>query len=770
MNNFIKLGMPFLVFSASFNSCIKNDLYDADYNNDDNFIVPGVNSSFDWNMFSTLNLNVKVADQYEGKYYYRIDVYDKNPLQSEDASLFAMGVCKKDMDFNIAIVIPSSLSKLFVLQTAPNGNKVVFEKNIESNGSLECVFDFNNEITTTKSLTKKSVSTLVEDYKYYDLPSNAIVISSNNDIRLESGKNYVIPAGHEYSGRLIFDGVNNSKVYVQGSWIWKRNLNISSNDIVVMNGGKISMSSKITADFNGYSVLAIAKGGTVTDNGTSSSIKIQNYGCAFYNNGTLDSKGDLYIADGSSMLNNGVISLSTFETRNGGTKVSNNGHIESDNAIVIAAAIENYGSMEFERFAQEQGSFENAKSLICSYLEWQRTNVMTECYIYSDEILTVQGSMNVASTAAVKCNNWQMTGAKIRLDEKAQLDIRNNLRIYSEASELSALGNSYSLIKAKNINFEGYKVGRLNGNLMIATDKYNQGDQWNPVYEINGNVVWAGFDKAPIEIPETDCTTGNNSGNGEEPGNPDFPIVEVTEKLYTFVLEDNFPSFGDYDMNDIVVSLDKQTKYINKDNNVESVILDFELKAVGAVKRLGFGFQLDEVSKSNIKDVAIDGGAIYGTDLSISSNLENNQNKPVIILFDDAHKLLRDDNKSEITNTYLSVSKKETKTISVTVDFNTPVSADAINLNTINLFGLIFDSAERKEIHVPGYATTSLFTSKMPNKGSYMWALKVPFDFKYPCETISIHEAYPDFNTWVESDKTEATDWYNNPVSDKIFK
>ena len=126
-------------------------------------------------------------------------------------------------------------------------------------------------------------------------------------------------------------------------------------------------------------------------------------------------------------------------------------------------------------------------------------------------------------------------------------------------------------------------------------------------------------------------------------------------------------------MNDIVVSLDKQTKYINKDNNVESVILDFELKAVGAVKRLGFGFQLDEVSKSNIKDVAIDGGAIYGTDLSISSNLENNQNKPVIILFDDAHKLLRDDNKSEITNTYLSVSKKETKTISVTVDFNTPV-------------------------------------------------------------------------------------------------
>ena len=109
------------------------------------------------------------------------------------------------------------------------------------------------------------------------------------------------------------------------------------------------------------------------------------------------------------------------------------------------------------------------------------------------------------------------------------------------------------------------------------------------------------------------------------------------------------------------------------------------------------------------------------------------------------------------------------RSISLNIEFNEPVISEKIDINSLNIFGVIFNNNQRLEIHAPGYSTTSLYSSQYPSLGAYMWALKVPSDFKFPCENISITQAYPDFTNWVESNKSQNQNWYENPVSDKVL-
>lgn len=765
-------GVPLLLLSVTFNSCIKSDVFDSVYQNED-FVVSGVDANFDWSMFSTVKLSVKVDDKYDGKYFFRVDVYDKNPLISEDASLFAVGVCKKDLDFNTVLTIPSSVSKIFILQTAPNGNKIVIEKNVDSSLAIDCVFDLNvgEPLTRSTIITKSEKSTLVSDFTNFNIPSDAIEINSNSDIALQSGKNYIIPSGFEFSGNISFNGVRGAKLYIKGTWVVNEGKQLTSNEIIVLNGGLLKPSKKINLDFIETSVLAIQSGGKVTDNDTKYSLRFLNTGSCLYNYGLIESTGDIYVASGGNMLNNGEIYITKFESRHAETKISNNGILEGVEFIFNLPAVENYGMMEVSSINMEQGSFINEKSLICEELVWNRTYVMTGCYIYSDVIKSAQPEINIASNSAITCKTWEMTGTKINFDSYSMINISESCKIYSENSFLKGLGKSYAVMNTPKIVFEGYMVGKFSGNLVVAVDTYNPGEEYTPTYTVSDGVFWAEYNKAPIEIPENECISGVTPGPGEDPSDPKFPILEENDKLFTFVLEDNFPAFGDYDMNDIVVTLDKQSKYINADNNIESIKLDFQLKAVGGTRHLAFAMQLDNVAKGNIKNISIEGRQLSTSLFNVTNNLEANQIKPVIILFDDAHQLLRGDNSSEITNTYTFTSRKDPKSISVNIEFTTPINREDIDLNTLNLFGMTFDnSGNRTEIHAPGYDNTSLFSSDLPNLGTYMWALKVPYEFKYPTETITIMDAYPDFKTWVESNKTQKVDWYKNSVEDKIYK
>lgn len=59
-------------------------------------------------------------------------------------------------------------------------------------------------------------------------------------------------------------------------------------------------------------------------------------------------------------------------------------------------------------------------------------------------------------------------------------------------------------------------------------------------------------------------------------------------------------------------------------------------------------------------------------------------------------------------------------------------------------------------------------TIKISRKGEDPHGIMIPYDFKYPLETVCVKDAYTKFNSWGQN-PVESTEWYLYPVEDKVF-
>ena len=67
------------------------------------------------------------------------------------------------------------------------------------------------------------------------------------------------------------------------------------------------------------------------------------------------------------------------------------------------------------------------------------------------------------------------------------------------------------------------------------------------------------------------------------------------------------------------------------------------------------------------------------------------------------------------------------------------------------------------------YNKTQGYEITMSQKGEDPHGIMIPCDFAYPKEKICIKDAYKEFNNWGEN-PVISTDWYLNPVEDKVIK
>lgn len=105
--------------------------------------------------------------------------------------------------------------------------------------------------------------------------------------------------------------------------------------------------------------------------------------------------------------------------------------------------------------------------------------------------------------------------------------------------------------------------------------------------------------------------------------------------------------------------------------------------------------------------------------------------------------------------------------------FTILVTPEKIGIDKLNYFAIVRTKTPRTEIHLPKYNHTNL--SRATNKlqevtKDYMWTIQVPSVFKYAHEWINIKEAYPDFERWVQSGGSDKQDWYNKPVTEKLYQ
>lgn len=221
----------------------------------------------------------------------------------------------------------------------------------------------------------------------------------------------------------------------------------------------------------------------------------------------------------------------------------------------------------------------------------------------------------------------------------------------------------------------------------------------------------------------------------------------------TLTFEDQWPSEGDYDMNDVVVSY-KSTLYRQViSNRVYKIVDEFTPIHNGGTYTCGFGYQLHQLPADQVTSIQVEG--------SNSWQVETGQLHPTVILFDN----LKD-----------ALGKKITVTTEVTdVDIKSVTPP-------YNPF--IFVNGRGREVHMVNYPPTnkadlSLFgtADDASNYASEIYYISrynkddlklMPFcinlanvtDFNIPAEGVRIYETYPGFVEWVNSDGKTNTKWY----------
>ena len=97
----------------------------------EDFIAP---DGFNWSMINSINLNVAVKDEFNGRYNYLIEVFTANPLNDPAATPIAAGMAKGGSDYTAGINISNAIKRLYIRQTDPKQRKEIYEYEVPEHG------------------------------------------------------------------------------------------------------------------------------------------------------------------------------------------------------------------------------------------------------------------------------------------------------------------------------------------------------------------------------------------------------------------------------------------------------------------------------------------------------------------------------------------------------------------------------------------------------------------------------------------------------------
>lgn len=312
------------------------------------------------------------------------------------------------------------------------------------------------------------------------------------------------------------------------------------------------------------------------------------------------------------------------------------------------------------------------------------------------------------------------------------------------------------------------------------------------IFFVSANPIRA-IDRTGIALPT--FSSKDADGDGVTDNFDDYPndptiafnnYYPAQNRVGTLAFEDNWPSRGDFDFNDLVVDYNIN-QITNSENKVVKIVARFTTKAIGASFHNGFGFQLP-VDPSLI-------AGITGTDIRrpiISRNpngTEAGQSKATIIAYDNAFNQLPWPGGATGVNTTPGAPYVQPNTQTITINLKTPVPATQLGMPPYNAF--IFVNGERgREVHLINQPPTDLANTALlgtvndnsnPATGRFYvtsknlpFAINIAASFDYPVEKTVITDAYLKFFQWGNSNGTLYKDWFmpmtNYRNNNKIFK
>lgn len=300
---------------------------------------------------------------------------------------------------------------------------------------------------------------------------------------------------------------------------------------------------------------------------------------------------------------------------------------------------------------------------------------------------------------------------------------------------------------------------------LIIMDTETGGWQYNYGVKANNNSTYKRsiHDLTTFRVYADNIDEKDSDGDGILDQDDAYPNdAEAAFELFTpskygkgtIAFEDLWPSTGDYDFNDAVLSY-QAIAVLNADNMAVRLDLICNIKANGAGYKNGIGIEIEGLAPSEVERVT--GPVLTENYISLNSNgTESGQENAVIILADDVDNILNE--------------------TTISIEFVTPVNTTDLGVAPFNPF-IIVNSERGKEIHLPYMNSTSLGNSSLEFTGEnkdadgnfisengFPWAISFIHDFKVPKEKVDITSAYNFFSSWAESGGTSNVDWYkDNP-------
>ncbi|MFY8108332.1 MAG: LruC domain-containing protein [Bacteroidia bacterium] len=273
----------------------------------------------------------------------------------------------------------------------------------------------------------------------------------------------------------------------------------------------------------------------------------------------------------------------------------------------------------------------------------------------------------------------------------------------------------------------------------------------NPANAIDDN------DVPPLNNADDQDNDGVDDVDDEYPTDPNKAFNNPTG-TGSIAFEDQWPSTGDYDLNDVVVNYNYNV-VTNAANKVVRVEGSLTLRATGGSFQNGFGVQFP-VERSKVSGVT-------------GATLEAGQTNAVLVLFQNM--------RNEMTNWNTVKPGGTSPAVTYNIAFNVsngPTLA-AFGLSCYNPFIWNGSMGRGYEIHLAGKTPTDLANGSVfgtnrdgsniatgdtyvSKNGRLPWAIQTPANFSYPKEKADINTAYSKFASWVVSGGTLFTDWYSN--------
>ncbi len=278
------------------------------------------------------------------------------------------------------------------------------------------------------------------------------------------------------------------------------------------------------------------------------------------------------------------------------------------------------------------------------------------------------------------------------------------------------------------------------------------------------NVIYQSVDVNP----DSDNDGVNDVGD-DYPDDPTkaYKILYPTTGVQTISYEDLWPSTGDYDFNDLVISYNSEYA-VDAWGNYVSATFYVDIDAAGGSVPLGLGIELLDGDKSlhenNIITSVSGNYSIADPDVQNGFIVFNNRITPMQNYYNNTD--------------YDHIGTPVKVTCEVNLDNN------FVGVLLPNIYA--FRTEERgREIHLPGFPPTSAANST--HFGTYSdsdthhhyktanglpWAIEIVQNtkaFKHPLEKIEITQAYGYFITWAMSSGSENPTWYTNKNNAKVF-